>query len=401
MFLMHLQQYLSLKNCFSIISLSLTLFLIYKEVINYSITKPTVTSKEVKRLERKDLPEVVVCLVPGFNTKAMLKHNYPSLKYYRGFNNKDKFVGWNGGGSKTTSSQDILDEILTFDTQFINDGGRLVKRFLFMNEHVEHVSSKVKPKMLYYPYGRCMAISPPTQGNTSYTKINSVYLKLNDIATFHNKSFTLHFIDQISSLQLYPNEMEMTGDPIEIKTGRPHLETTYKTQITRIHHTSEDPKFACKVYTADSSYNDCVQKDLLDQLDKELRCQPPLLARDRLKMCNKRFNISNKARLARINKLLKHVYFHDGESQCRPPCSSTLFNTKLIHKAPRTNNQMSVEITFDNVVQVVHSTLSIDDQTFLTRLGGSVSSGRTLLWIFLALIGMNKVRFLLIEYHRK
>ena len=96
MFLMHLQQYLSLKNCFSIISLSLTLFLIYKEVINYSITKPTVTSKEVKRLERKDLPEVVVCLVPGFNTKAMLKHNYPSLKYYRGFNNKDKFVGWNG-----------------------------------------------------------------------------------------------------------------------------------------------------------------------------------------------------------------------------------------------------------------------------------------------------------------
>ena len=113
MFLMHLQQYLSLKNCFSIISLSLTLFLIYKEVINYSITKPTVTSKEVKRLERKDLPDVVVCLVPGFNTNPMLKHNYPSLKYYRGFNNKDKFVGWNGGGSKITSSQEILNEILT------------------------------------------------------------------------------------------------------------------------------------------------------------------------------------------------------------------------------------------------------------------------------------------------
>ena len=129
MFLMHLQQYLSLKNCFSVISLSLTLFLIYKEVINYSITKPTVTSKEVKRLDIKDLPEVVVCLVPGFNTKAMLKHNYPSLKYYRGVNNNDKFVGWNGGGSKITPSQEILDEILTFDTQFINDGGRLVKRF--------------------------------------------------------------------------------------------------------------------------------------------------------------------------------------------------------------------------------------------------------------------------------
>ena len=243
--------------------------------------------------------------------------------------------------------------------------------------------------MLYYPYGRCMTISPPTQWNTSYTKINSVYLKLNDIATFQNKSFTLHFIDQTSSLQLYPNEMEMKGDLIEIKTGRPHWEKTYKTQITRIHHTSEDPKFACKVYTADSR-----------QLDKELGCQPPLLAKDRLKMCNKRFNNSNKARLSRINKLLKHVYFHDGETQCRPPCSSTLYNTKLVHKAPRTDNQMSVEITFDNVVQVVHSTLSINEQTFLTRLGGSVSSGRTLLWVVLALVGMSKVRFLLIEYHQ-
>ena len=44
-------------------------------------------------------------------------------------------------------------------------------------------------------------------------------------------------------------------------------------------------------------------------------------------------------------------------------------------------------ITFDNTIEIFQSTFSIDEQTFLTRLGGSVSSGRTLLWLFLTLLG--------------
>ena len=46
---------------------------------------------------------------------------------------------------------------------------------------------------------------------------------------------------------------------------------------------------------------------------------------------------------------------------------------------------------FDSKVDIVHSSFKIDEQTFVTRLGGSVSSGRTLLWIPLGLLGTLEV----------
>ena len=269
MFPFWIKEHISLKNGFSLLCASLTLFLIYKELVNFTVTKPTVSSKEVKELETKDLPEVVVCLVPGFDSKAMLDNHYASW-YYRGINSKDKFVGWNGGGRKVKPSQDIMEEILAFDNQFINDKGRLVKWFYFMNEQYEPVRSKVKPRMLSYPYGRCMSISPPSQGNVSYTNINSVFLTLNDIATFQNKSFLIYFMDKASSVHLYPNEMEITGDRIEIKTGSTHWQTSYKTKISKFQHTQGDPHFACDVYTVDNSYNECVQNNVLELFEKEL-----------------------------------------------------------------------------------------------------------------------------------
>ena len=50
-------------------------------------------------------------------------------------------------------------------------------------------------------------------------------------------------------------------------------------------------------------------------------------------------------------------------------------------------------IVFDKKIEIVRSTFKIDEQTFLTRLGGSVSSGRTVLWILVSLIGAFQVIF--------
>ena len=118
--------HLNLKNCFTLVSLSLTLFLIYQELVNFSVTKPTTSSKEKKKLDTSMLPEVVVCFDPGFDAEIMLKYNYSLIKYYRGAvsqDSKEKFVGWNGGGSEKKASKNILDEILTFHSHLINDGG--------------------------------------------------------------------------------------------------------------------------------------------------------------------------------------------------------------------------------------------------------------------------------------
>ena len=52
-------------------------------------------------------------------------------------------------------------------------------------------------------------------------------------------------------------------------------------------------------------------------------------------------------------------------------------------------------LVFDKTHEVGHSAFSIDGQTFLTRLGGSVSSGRTLLWILVTVFGAVQVRYLI------
>ena len=208
-----------------------------------------------------------------------------------------------------------------------------------------------------------------------------------NIPDFQNKSIRVFFMTHANSIHLYPNEMEIVGDSIEVKVDKENWRKAYKTKISQNNHVQGDPRFKCSVYTEDHSYNDCVQAEVLQFFDKEIGCQPPLLVKDPTQMCNKRFNITNKDRIARF---FKHLDYHDAKFKCRAPCLTNVFNTRFVIKAERQKGK-TIEITFDNTVEVFHSSFRINEQTFLTRLGGSVSSGRTLLWIFLSLVGALQV----------
>ena len=100
MFPSWLQNHLNAKNGFTLVCVSLTMLLIYQELVNFSVTKPTSTSKEEKKLDTSDLPEVVVCLDPGFDTEIKHRYNYRPSRYYKGLNEEHTFVGWNGGGTE-------------------------------------------------------------------------------------------------------------------------------------------------------------------------------------------------------------------------------------------------------------------------------------------------------------
>ena len=61
------------KNFFISICGLLTLFLICQELFTFVVEKPTSTSREEKDIEIKDIPEVVICLQPGFDIKVLEK----------------------------------------------------------------------------------------------------------------------------------------------------------------------------------------------------------------------------------------------------------------------------------------------------------------------------------------
>ena len=56
------------------------------------------------------------------------------------------------------------------------------------------------------------------------------------------------------------------------------------------------------------------------------------------------------------------------------------------------NSHTGISVIFDRTISVTRSEFSINGQTFLIRLGGSVSSGRTLLWILVTFLGVPQVR---------
>ena len=55
------------KNMFTLLCVTITLFLISDLLVTFLIEKPTTTTKIEKEIETNDLPNVVVCLDPGFN----------------------------------------------------------------------------------------------------------------------------------------------------------------------------------------------------------------------------------------------------------------------------------------------------------------------------------------------
>ena len=183
----------------------------------------------------------------------------------------------------------------------------------------------------------------------------------------------------------------MLGDSIEIKIREPSSAIYFKTKVSRFEHVQDDPLFQCAVYTADNSYNDCIQDELLGLIEEEIDCQPPLLAKDQTRMCDKRFNVSSDQN-QKIERLLRLQQTHDRTFNCRTPCTTNVYTSKYAQTMPSSiSNTTGLFLVFEKTLVVGHSTFSINSQTFLTRLGGSVSSGRTLLWILVSLLGASQV----------
>ena len=185
--------------------------------------------------------------------------------------------------------------------------------------------------------------------------------------------------------------MEMTGEMPNMRLWYdPPEERIYKVKILKTQHVQGDPLYNCAFYTIDNSYNDCIQNEVLEFFDKEIGCQPPLLAKDTNLLCNRKFNFSS-SKARKINEYFIQLAIHNLKFKCRTPCSTKKFTTQLAHTTKSGSEDNLLAIVFDSKVDIVHSSFKIDEQTLLTRLGGSVSSGRTLLWILVGLLGAFQV----------
>ena len=74
---------------------------------------------------------------------------------------------------------------------------------------------------------------------------------------------------------------------------------------------------------------------------------------------------------------------------CKPPCTKSKYTTRFLAVVPY--DVRGLDIVFDNTVDITRARFSIDGYTFLTKSGGFIGVGRTLLWILVGLLGTAQV----------
>ena len=297
------QEIFSLRTILKLICTLLTCFLLIQELYTFVVTKPTLTFIEEKKLEVEDLPEVVICLEPGFDNKVLEKYGYKD-HYSRGLMN-GKFIGWNGKENETKASGEILEEALILKHQQIGRT-KIITSAKYRDGNQNFFPTGINFMGLSWPYGRCFSISPPPIEVNMTSSINTLYLNFNKAAFKRMKDMfiKIFFMDKTNSLKIYPNDM--AGDLIRVSMND-HRKFTYKTKISRTQHVLGDPLLKCSEYTLKNSYSDCTIAEIHGSFHDILDCVPPLLGNDPKTMCNERLNIT-KSKELKMDKIFQLLY---------------------------------------------------------------------------------------------
>ena len=306
----------SFANLFKVICALLTLSLICQELFTFVVEKPTTTSREGKDLDKNDIPEVVICLEPGINTTVLEKYGFSRLSYYRGING-GKFVGWNR--DETMSANEILEEALIVKEEHI-ESSKFIRIATYRSRGNRGEKLEISLRMLSWPFGRCFSIKPPALQEHMSSVANRLVLVFNKTVfkRYEDLQVRLFLMDKTSSLNIYPDQNDMGGDPLRVQFDR--YKHMYKTRISRSLHVQGDPLMECEEYTADKSYNDCIQKELLGSFENILGCHPPLLAQVPEKMCNERFNLTADDE-EKIRGIFVELNSHYTSFNCKRPCT--------------------------------------------------------------------------------
>ena len=84
-----------------------------------------------------------------------------------------------------------------------------------------------------------------------------------------------------------------------------------------------------------------------------------------------------------------NLFFKDVKFKCKTPCTKIKYTTRSL-TLPY-SSKASVDIKFDKIVDITRARFRIDGPPFLTKSGGFIGVGRTLLWILASLLGTAQV----------
>ena len=363
--LKRLRELFTPTNIFAFICTVCTCYLLVLVVLNFAVTRPTSTSTERVELDLSSFPDVVACVDPPYKNTVLQQFGYSPWTYYRGGSVDENFIGWNGVNGKLNSSE-IMNEVLSVAVD-----EELIGEIYFQDKIGKRNHVKAQSRMLLYPHGRCLVIKPPIDKIESFK-----YLYLKSITTdkFNHSELPSYLkvflMDPINDPPLYPIDLQMKGDHIQIPLNRGISWFYFIIRVSRSYHVTGDPLFDCREYSAEETYGECVQDELKQIFEEKLSCSPPVLAKRPAEMCNERFN-QTKEESEKNFQLFWNHYYNFEPSICKTPCTKTTYEVRLT--AVSDYDKLGTKLTFEPDVHVTRSVFSSTMVDFLTSLGGSVS----------------------------
>jgi len=311
-----------------------------------------------------------------------------------------RFIGWNGVNG-TQNFTNIINKLLPVKTD-----GVLINEIWHLSQGVWiEENPGVQFRMLRYPHWRCQLLKPRklkfVDNHTSYlTLIVNRSLVSKNIQKNRNQQddmkrvkrgdkdspmLDILLMDPANSPLIFPHNLQMKGDSISVPFDLGWR--IFNIKVLRFQNLNNDPHFDCEEYSEENSYGGCLKKELKESYERALNCSPPLLVDEPsadVHVCNKRFNMTEEEG-NRIRDLFDKN-FNFKASLCKKPCTQTTYEVQSMQEIKYPT--ASIGLNFDSFVESTETEFKTTFVTLLTGLGGSVSSGRTLLWISLVVVSM-------------
>ena len=271
---------------------------------------------------------------------------------------------------------------------------RIVEDLVLVKENheiIRNMNPNIRLELMEpnYPFGRCINLGPGIRALN--TTIEDILFSL-EANTVFGSSIKILYKDPISGDYLIPYGFESKRDSTKIDTRNKNQWTKLRTTISLFEHTKGDPKYDCENYSKEKTYRQCMEEQLVEYFHNLIGCHPPLISSKKQGVCNTKFDLNKDDIHAKeIQNILQEVIDGYESKTCKPPCQKYVFETDKLYEMRDDNYENEVRIVFSKKVEHTKTYFLIKIPDFLTRIGGAVAGGRTLMWLLLTIFGFSKL----------
>ena len=125
----------------------------------------------------------------------------------------------------------------------------------------------------------------------------------------------------------------MKGDAIKIDTKPQKKVRKFQTKIFKSEHVKCDPNFDCEDNSAENTYGQCIEAELVSKMHHLIGCHPPLISEKGEGIFNETFNLSRQddGEVRKIKDVFNSILNNFGSNSCKQPCTKYAFETKFLY----------------------------------------------------------------------